>query len=609
MLRVEEKGTTFYLLPVIHGRLEFAQEIHLQLREIQPQALAVEYPFTLSEHLRRAVRRLPYLSVITYTERDGTEIYLLVEPTEPLIEALRFAEERGCPSFCVDLDLEGYPEREEVFPDAYLIYRLGYSRYISELLRREYPPSPEDKRRELAMAFHLKRLAGRYQRVAFVGGITHISRLAQLLKTPDLPTPFGPSRREGVKLFHLSQEGSREVLSEIGFFQGRYEQARRAGKLPLDRLNLQEELLREACQAYRREFQEEISPRSLAVFRQFVRNYALLSGRLTPDFYQMIVAARGVGGDDLAWHLWEIGTRYPYQPENPDLVTFDLRLEDLMKPHRKIRFFRRLKPLHRRRLIPVRKRPTERRPGEWKEAWQGGHICSFPPEDIVIENFGREVMRRALRVVSEELRRVEPFMVSMKDGPDLRETIRHWHEGRLYVVDAPVATGKAGSVVVIFEEDPPDSQGREKYPWKLTWHGEHDQESDMAFYATPPGEVVVGPGISRCTYGGFMLTYPPMRVYDIWEDPYFDFARTKAERLLVAAIDYSLEKYIVYVARRPPTALARTFAARQGKKVIYLPLGSFSPLVLHRIRTFHVLEGHHVRTYADRYIRPPSEKI
>ena len=503
----------------------------------------------------------------------------------------------------MDAALPDYPERVEPFPDAYLVFRLGYRRYVEEALRVEFPASEADRLREFFMARRIQALAGRFRRVAVVCGLAHARRLAELLPKEDLPRPFLLARAEGLALFHLSPEGSREVLSEPPFFQGLYEEARRENRLPLDRLELQERLIAEAEGAFYREFREHLSPNARRVLRQFARNQALLSGRLTPDFYQLIVAARGAGGDDFAWHLWEVGARYPYQKETPEIAVLDLRLEDLQRPHRRVRFLKRMRPLHlRRRLRPLRRRP-ERRPGEFREAWRGEVVCSFPPEDLVIENFGREVMRRALRVVSEELRRVEPFVASLKDGPDLRETIRRWHEGRLYVADAPAAPGKAGSVVVIFEED---EGPEEKYPWKLTWHGEHEEESDMAFYATPPGEVVIGPGISRCVYGGFMLTYPPMRVYDVWTDPFFDFARTKAARLLVAAIDYSLERYVVYVARRPPSALAKTFAARQGKRVVYLPLGSFSALHLRRLRTFHVLEGYHVRAYAHEYISDRS---
>ncbi|WP_297057371.1 hypothetical protein [Thermosulfurimonas sp.] len=604
MIRLHLKETEFFILPVLHGRLEFAQAVHHLLRTLRPDAVAVEYPSVLEELLRRAVRRLPRLSVISYAERDGTQVYLLVEPVEPLIEALRWAEEEKIPSFCVDLDLEGYPEKNEAFPDPYLVYRLGYERYVREALQVEYPETPQDRQREMAMAYRLKKLAGRFSRVAVVVGLAHARRVARWLKE-DPPCPLARTTPRKAGLFHLPLDSAREVLSEPGFFQGRYERARREGRLPLDRLSLQEELLLQAEEAFCREFRESLTPRQKRIFRQFARNQALISGALTPDLYQLILAARGAAGDDLAWHLWEVGTRYPFEPETPDLVPLSLRLEDLSRSGRRIRFLKRMKPLHlRRRLMPLKRRP-ERRPGEFRQSWKGEYVCSFPPEDIVIENFGREVTRRALRVLSEELTRVEPFTVALKDGPDLRETIRHWHEGRLYVKESPVVSGRAGSVVVIFEED---EGPREEYPWKLTWHGEHEEESDMAFYATPPGEVVIGPGISRCVYGGFMLTYPPMRVYDVWSDPYFDFARGKAERLLLAGIDYSLERYVVYVARRPPSALAKTFAARQGKKLIYLPLGSFSPQVLRRIRVFHVLEGHHVRAYAHEFIQPDPHR-
>ena len=70
----------------------------------------------------------------------------------------------------------------------------------------------------------------------------------------------------------------------------------------------------------------------------------------------------------------------------------------------------------------------------------------------------------------------------------------------------------------------------------MTWLGEHDQESDMALYATQPADNVVGPGICRSEYGGFLLSYPPRRMYDVWQDEDYSFARGKAEVLLLAGI-------------------------------------------------------------------------
>jgi hypothetical protein len=154
-------------------------------------------------------------------------------------------------------------------------------------------------------------------------------------------------------------------------------------------------------------------------------------------------------------------------------------------------------------------------------------------------------------------------------------------------------------VVVIFD---PDEGDEEKFPWHLTWLGEHAQESDMAFYGTLAGEQVVGPGISLCQYGGFMLSYPPWRLYDIWQDSYFAAARNKPERLVLAALDYCLEKNVVYVAAKPPLSRWVNWANRLGKKIIYLPIGTFSPLTIKNLRLFHVLDGHLVRDWAKEYI-------
>ena len=49
-----------------------------------------------------------------------------------------------------------------------------------------------------------------------------------------------------------------------------------------------------------------------------------------------------------------------------------------------------------------------------------------------------------------------------------------------------------GAVAVIFDEDL-DS----RYSYMTTWLGEHQNESDMAFYATQPFEHLVGPDIGR----------------------------------------------------------------------------------------------------------------
>jgi hypothetical protein len=91
-------------------------------------------------------------------------------------------------------------------------------------------------------------------------------------------------------------------------------------------------------------------------------------------------------------------------------------------------------------------------------------------------------------------------------------------------------------------------------------------------------------------------------MFDVWRDPDYDAAETKAERLLMAALDYSIDKYVVYVAARPPRSMFRSLAARVNRKIVYIPLGQLSPSKLKKLRVVHVLDGYERRKDAKDYI-------
>lgn len=77
---------------------------------------------------------------------------------------------------------------------------------------------------------------------------------------------------------------------------------------------------------------------------------------------------------------------------------------------------------------------------------------------------------------------------------------------------------------------------------------------------------------------------------------------SKAEVLLLAALDYSIEKYVVYVAAKPPRSIFKQTAARLDRKVVYIPLGSLSPHKLKQLRILHILSGHDKRDIAKEYV-------
>ena len=590
--------------PILHNRMEFAIEVRRQFEQFRPDHIAVEYPPTLKDKILKGIKRLPLISVVHYREDNGTFIYLLIEPTDGQVEAIRLALADNIPVHFIDRDSEGYPIDRSPMPDPYAITRIGYHSYCS-LYLNTHPydkGTPQDKLREKTMAFHLRQLNGKGQRVLFVGGLYHLPDILKMLEQPQAQV-IGKRQRQGVGLSHLHEESSREVLTEMPFLAAEYERFRSGNGEKPERLVINSRLIKTAGEMFWKNDKEELSISQKRILNKFARNYAILSGSLAPNFYQLIVAARGAVDDNFAYEVWEKGSYYPWQTDEPGISVLRLKGEDLFLGQKRIKFHRRIKT-SRRRLVPmpVRQRKREKTPGEWKEGFRGFSICSYSPEDIIIEGYGRHVMKRALEIKSDENSRVVPFETSMMDGIDIRHTIREYHNNKIYVKENRPIRGKVGSVVVIFDSDLPDKDGNENFPWRVTWLGEHDQESDMSFYSTPAGEVMDGPGISRCQYGGFMLTYPPMRVFDIWRDPYFNIARNKPERLLMAAIDYSMEKHVVYVAKDPPSGWCRSVGARHGKKIIYIPIGTFSPITLKKIRQFHVLDGHHIRKYAHQFI-------
>ncbi|MCF8130914.1 MAG: hypothetical protein K9N10_20575 [Deltaproteobacteria bacterium] len=590
------------MVPILHNRVEFAIAVARAFDSFQPDHVAVEYPGTLKKRIVQGVKRLPLLSVVHYEGSDGAFIYLPLEPCDGQVEAVRLALDHETPLHFIDRDTDGYPLDYTPMPDSYAVSRIGHTTYCRAFMEthRNRTPSTEDTLREKTMAYHLQELAKTREKVLFVCGLSHVNGILKMLDHPQAPV-IGRRVRKKVSLAHLHQESSREIMGEMPFLQTTYERHRLQNEMP-DRLQMQMALLKAAQKKYWKNSKEKVSRVQLRILNRFARNYALINQQLVPDFYQLIVASRGAVDDNFAYEVWDLGSDYPWQTEDPGLSVLRLRGKDLFLDQKRIRFHRQFKTLRRRLIpVPVKEKRRRRDPEKWKQEFSGNAICSYPPEDVAIEGYGHYLKKKALQIKREENVRIEPFSCSLMDGIDIRETIREWAGGKLYVKAERPLKGKVGSVVVIFDPDS-SKDGEENFPWCVTWLGEHSQESDMAFYSTPAGDVMDGPGISRCQYGGFMLSYPPLRVYDIWRDPFFNVARNKPERLLMAALDYSLEKHVVYLAAHPPSGWCQSMAAHLGKKIIYLPLGSLSPVTLKKIRQFHVLDGHGVRQYAKQYL-------
>jgi hypothetical protein len=89
---------------------------------------------------------------------------------------------------------------------------------------------------------------------------------------------------------------------------------------------------------------------------------------------------------------------------------------------------------------------------------------------------------------------------------------------------------------------------------------------------------------------------------DIWSDPDYDFAQNKPERLLMAGLDYSVQRYVVYVAAKPPRSIFRSIGAHLNRRILYVPIGALNPAKLKKIRVVHVLDSYDRRDQAKEYL-------
>jgi hypothetical protein len=224
-------------------------------------------------------------------------------------------------------------------------------------------------------------------------------------------------------------------------------------------------------------------------------------------------------------------------------------------------------------------------------------MCSHVPEDISIERFNGTIRRKALKILVEDHARTEKFSTSVKDGIDIRDTLRFWHTGAIYVRELPPSRGKVDTVIIIF-----DAHHDERYPNRTTWYAEHQDESTLTFYATDPFDRLIGPGIARCRYGGLSLLFPPQPIPDIFNVKTEHHLPDCASRITYGALLHSHEKIIVFVAPERPNGYLNNLARLHHKRLLWIPLATFSHETVRKLRQFHILNGKTVRSWARRFI-------
>jgi hypothetical protein len=654
------KYKNIYVIPTFHSRLEFAKLVRKAFFNVFPDVICVELPDNIREEVIEGISRLPFLSLITYADTLNPKKlnFVPIDPGDSIIEAIRIGLEHDFPIEFIDLSVKDYDPPLFRLPDDYSINDLGLKLFyekISEHSNKEYrekkilirdkislekflntqnQENPEKKYdfsekdilREKYMASHLQRMIPLYNRILFVVGMVHWENIKYYLENPEKieNVAINLIPHKYVKIYNVQNSDARFLLRELPYntynwikFRTNYsktqlEKIESAEKLyeildSYKKIELVRKILLKSKYLYEEEFKEFVDLHKLKTLFQYVRNISLSEKRLLPNLTHLVISAKNIVDDDYAWKVFELATKYPYNDENNSYETMKLSMEGgYDKDGRYIRL-RRHHPYDygNERDIPLNKKQKEEYKGQWKEEWEKGKrmTVSWPPEDIIEEDYFAYLRKKAIKNLKNLRVKIEEFKSTLMDGIAIKETIRNWaFKKKIYVRNEQQIQGKIDTLIVIFDLDDGEA---EKYPYKITWWAEHDKESDMAFYSTNPGDYLIGPGISHVELGGVLSIFPPPQIDDIFKK-YMDYnfrdTNGKAERLLKAGILYSSERYILYIAEKPPRKYFYSLAGVKHREIIFIPLDNFSQDSLKTIKHIHMLAGKDKRKIAHNYI-------
>ena len=155
-----KRGHVHYF-PVVPGKVEFAIALRRLLLEVQPAVVAVELPAFLEDAYRKAVARLPEISVVLYSDAEDDEraVFVPVEPTDPFTEAVRTAQEIGAQILFLEPDTNERPHLPDQYPDTFSVERIGIDSYVEAYRVYPQPRNEEAEAHARSMAWKLQAAA------------------------------------------------------------------------------------------------------------------------------------------------------------------------------------------------------------------------------------------------------------------------------------------------------------------------------------------------------------------------------------------------------------------------------------------------------------------
>jgi hypothetical protein len=325
------------LVPYAHGKLAFCQYIRDLCLRARFDHIAVDLPSCLEQEFFDAVADLPHISAVIAHEVEGALYYASADPCDAAIEALRQSRQNNITCSCIGHPKLERPSSLPSLPDEYAISRIGFDAYATLCLR-----VVENNRREgLKAANSLPKGQGHRLGALYGDPEQYIAHRVLQLKTkfPRILVLVHLSRFAGT-IFHLGQEKTcnlsfsampsytvtREfvnpdhlyfTLGELPFVTGKFERERYDPFSP--RIDVTE-TVKTLFTETRDEFHDKkndvisLSPARIQCGLTFLRNLTVSDSRFVPTLFDIIVAAKGIGGNSYALHILNNARYYPFLP-------------------------------------------------------------------------------------------------------------------------------------------------------------------------------------------------------------------------------------------------------------------------------------------------------
>jgi hypothetical protein len=609
-------------VPSAHYDPHFAQAVRHAFVRFNPTVVALELPASTREELEWARACWP-TPVVSYS---GSSLFPFI-PGDSMVEGYRQAMERGTPVALVDLDTDGgnHQPMRVLGPDLARAEPL-YSEVQTLLFEAGGAPAPLDLAREAHMGRLLSDLMREQQTVLWIGGMYHWERIIERLESerfdgPAIPTVAGRRfqrmRLAPSALHHITQRLP-WMVSRYAADPDGYDETDATRELALRALPLGDgpiRILRQIGAVQRMEEPIEGTPADVARVLLFARNLAMTRDmRIRPNIFDLITAAAATIDAYYAGRLFELAVQedvsttaaaYPALEWEGRGGIWEFRLGDeqiIAEP-----WFGAPATGGRESLLTITQvENLVDLLADLPDADTGSkrYWGMLPWEEAEYAEFVSYILRRASIADPEEATSA-PFLSGLADGLDLRETIRHWQEGAIYVRHERRGRMNFTNGAVDWvnpSEQAAGLQGRlSEGGWidpSSTWVGTASRETESgAVLREHPYHLQM----DRREFTLLSLDSVNWAGEDHAEETFYrhvirplvDIQRTPKDTVygwLEIMFQYCQGKPFVYYSRYVPSPRIYALASRHNVKLVHAPLHQIPARLLRKHQTFRFLE-------------------